>query len=328
MNIYDFFYSKDIAEHCQNIGHQFSPLDMTVITYLSKNPISAKHLMYRHIIAEYSDMPIHKSVNFDARDSLHDYLRELMEYEERGIQKVTTAEPGAVFRARVRCLVTFSGECDYREINGCFSTYEKAVAAVHENWNWTEDKVRFSEISKEFINKGNSSRSVRLNENDEIIELNYYEEDELDLPDMIFFHLPVPFVKGDLVRFNSIYSDDKPFVLDWLPHWLDNDRRKYEDYVTGRRGDGSDMCAGVYYMAEGGLTRDDGPPYALWQMCYCEAELVGEDRFLKHLSQYTAQNIDAIDWLLAVYMKYHTEAENKKWSSLFGGWFLALDSEV
>ena len=43
MNIYDYFHSNDIAEHCKKIGHVFSPLDMAVIIEKSDKPIRKKH---------------------------------------------------------------------------------------------------------------------------------------------------------------------------------------------------------------------------------------------------------------------------------------------
>lgn len=317
MNIYDFFHSADIAEHCRNINHQFSPLDMAAIIYLSDKPKEQQHEAYRQIIAEYPDMPIHRSLNFDARDSLHDYLRELIAYEERAIRAITEPENGAVFRASV-CYYGTIGDVD-----GSYSTFEKAASAIREHWDWDGDKVEYAVIRKEHIDSFFRNREVTVDNKGNVFRVSYHEEGAPDLLDMHFFHLPVPFVKGDLVTFN----DGKPYVLDWLPHWINDERRKYEDYIIGKRGDGSDMCATGYFMHEGELSRDNGPPYMIWQLSYYKGELKGEDRFLKYLSKYIKEKDESLDHLIAVYMKFYTEAQSEQFSKLFGGWYLPLEDE-
>jgi len=82
-NIYKFLRSSDIAEHCEKIGHVFSPLDMAIIIQLSNRTINEKHDAWKTIISDYPDMPIHKSINFKAKDSLHAFLKELIQYEEK-----------------------------------------------------------------------------------------------------------------------------------------------------------------------------------------------------------------------------------------------------
>jgi hypothetical protein len=230
MNIYDFFHSPDIAEHCRKIEHVFKPLDMAIIVAISDKPIKEKLAAYKAIITEYPDIPIHESLNFKAKPSLHEYLRELIERKGKSL------------------------------------------------------------------------------------------EDELN---MIFFHLPIPFEKGDLV----MTEEEKPFVLDWLPHWGTGNKFTYEDYVAGKNGDGSDMIANCYHINQGRLERDY-VHNGVYCLRYFTGELKGQEKFLKYLSQYIKTKDDSIDWLIAVYCKFKSEAEHENWNELFGsGWFRSLEEE-
>jgi hypothetical protein len=57
MNIYDFFNSPDVAEHCQSIGHKFNAVESAVMVFKSKSrTLAEKHVAYRAIIAEFPDM--------------------------------------------------------------------------------------------------------------------------------------------------------------------------------------------------------------------------------------------------------------------------------
>lgn len=281
MNIYEFFHSPDIAAHCQSINHQFSPLDMAIMVCLSeKKTLREKHAAYRQIIDEYPDMPIHRSVNFAARDSLHDYLRELIAYEEKVVAAIMATEASTVFQVYGRyrnCAHCF----DTWEVDGFFSSFEGAKAAGYEEWDEQEewDSLR---IRKETVDGGENipSLSVTLDRNGDILDYDYHdwETERMEMPSDIFFHLPVPFVKGDLITFD----DDKPYVLRDIPQWEDG----YEDFVRGKARDGSDMCAFVFYLRDDILEGDNGPPYMTWEMRYYKTELREQERFLKYLSSF------------------------------------------
>ena len=97
MNIYSCIPSPDIAAHCEKIGHVFNPLEMAVIVAMCGKSLKEKHSAWREIISGYPDMPIHKSLNFDAQESLHEYLRGLIAHEEKQIAEFYAPADGAVF---------------------------------------------------------------------------------------------------------------------------------------------------------------------------------------------------------------------------------------
>jgi hypothetical protein len=142
---------------------------------------------------------------------------------------------------------------------------------------------------------------------------------------MIFFHLPVPFEKGDIIMIEG----GEPGVLTSIPHWWGKDERTdnlyYEDFLAGKRGDGSDMtCNSVYFGNDGGLI-EDHEPFSLLDLRYYRKELKGRERFLKYLSYYIKENNNNIAWLINVFYKFQAEAESEKASSLFGGFYLTLE---
>jgi len=78
MDIYAFIRSPDIGDYCRSIGHIFSPLEMAVIVAQSNMTLAEKHDAWWHIISDCQDMSIPEMHCFNARDSLHECLRELI----------------------------------------------------------------------------------------------------------------------------------------------------------------------------------------------------------------------------------------------------------
>ena len=142
-------------------------------------------------------------------------------------------------------------------------------------------------------------------------------DDSSDDLDMLFIHLPVPFQRGDIVTVEDCELPE-PRVLADLPHWWSD---RYEDFISGKIGDGSDMIPYFYFINEDGvLIRDHSNPYDLWGLRYFTGELKGQDRFLKILSQYikSEKHGNSIDWLINVFLKYRAEAESDELNRLFG----------
>lgn len=329
MDIYDYFHSPDIAAHCRRLAHSFSPWDMAAIIYLSDAPITNKHDAYRELIATYPDAPMPSRINFAARESLHAYLRELIALEQQGITDCTAPEEGSVFRLSACLSGYLSGERVIQDANGCYSTYERALAAIQDEWDWDGDRLYYVKISKLYIDKNDSempTKEVFVNRNHVITALHHGGIcEKIDFPDNLFFHLPVPFEKGDLVTDETGIA----YVLCNLPHWYDGKRiAHYSRFLSGELGDGSDMLSTTYYFGDSEdkiLRRDHGP--MLWKLRYFKGELRGQARFLNYLSEYIKSGDDCPDWLIAVYMKFYTEATCEDFSKLFGGFYLKLEDE-
>ena len=267
MNIYSYIISPDIADHCQKIGHVFNSLEMAVIIAISEKTIKEKHAAWREIVAYYPDMPIQDSLNFDARESLHDFLKELITWEEKCITDFYATGDDVVFCPRVD---------HYKE---CYRTVEKTFAALNDLWNGKKDGITEIEIYKKTIDAPKYCGAL-FNSDAEMLALYGYDFGD-DCPGrlhMIFIHIPVPFEKGDLLE-----HDGKSYVLEDLPHWFtEKSGISYEEMLSGNA-DGSDMISSIYCVSnEGVLYWDHGPLY--YTLKFCRMKIEGEYRLLHYVS--------------------------------------------
>ena len=84
MNILRFVNSKDIREHLRNIGYEFNSLEAAWLIYQFRDAtIDEKHKAWNELIATMPDCPIEKRLNTVAQDSLHAFLRQYMELENK-----------------------------------------------------------------------------------------------------------------------------------------------------------------------------------------------------------------------------------------------------
>ena len=278
MNIYDYFNSRDIAEHCRKIGHVFSTLDMAVIVANSNKTIREKHEAYREIIAGCPDMAVSERNCFDAQESLHNYLRELIDWEEKTIAEFYTPGEGVVYQAHVRYYD--SCRCDHE----CYRTIPQALAAFNNKWekaDWENGKVTSVDIHKITVDTDTDERYfpyASFNSDGELIYFCEYER-RPDPLEMIFIHLPLPFEKGDILE-----AWGEIFVLDWLPHW-GGFGPKYEDRVSGKAefSDSSDMIGwGLYVGDNGVLYGDHTGMYDSYK--YYRGKFTGNERLLHYVS--------------------------------------------
>ena len=314
MNIYSYLRSPDIAAHCEKTGHVFNPLEMAVIVALSNKTMKEKHSAWREIIAAYPDMPIRSSNCFKAQDSLHEYLRELIRCEERGLVLFYDADYGsdhvAVFRP-----YTVRNRHDHSDDLGCYFTVEEAWKAIRDSSDdWIGDRISHVIIYKDHMMhdcEADDQEEVWLNCDGEVIYCDGRYKHFLDWPDeldMIFIHIPVPFEKGDLVEFFGDSYNDGPYVLRDLPHWQPN----YAKRLSGEMSDGSDMIAWVNFMDEEGQLNFNDSPCFLYELKYYTDECKGYDRFLPYLSYYIKENKESIDVLIHSYSKIKVLTEYEK----------------
>ena len=354
MNIYEYLVSPDIAAHCAGIGHVFSPLDMAVIVALCGRPIKEKHAAWREIIRDYPDMPIHKSMNFEERASLHDFLRGLIAWEEKMMADFYMPGEGIMY-----CPESF-WTSDERWADcgcGCYSTLERALEGAHRFWSLAERGRLLVRIERKYIDVDDWQRHFSAEFNSDGAMLRFHSwcrqhecaqqecaQQECDricgvcLHDagpgdlgMIFIHIPLPFTKGDLIDFHG-----KPYILERWAHngWARNTREandlKYKDFVSGKIGDGSDMMAYMFYINKEGRLLSDHDSESGCTFSYCDfklftGELKGQDRFLKYLSQYIKNEEEDIDWLMSVFAKFRAEAKSDEAGVFLNGEYGGLD---
>ena len=286
MDIYSFINSRDIAEHCRKIGHEFTPLEMAVIICKSLVPLKQRHEAYREIIANYPDMPFHKSVDFKIKDSLHHYLRKLVDLEEKalndfynpqanrhkiytitrsslaklGIYKPSDNEPPSFMDMVESGKASFTIDTSAirkREIEaslsfGNFSTIEELLEAVRVYWD--KDKIEDIRVVKTKLNARRKFADIDYNGEIRWLDSSYSEKLHQSMYGMkaIFIHIPVPFENGDIVR-GVLNGNNYPHLLIDLPH----SRKGYTDAISGS--DCDEMSSAHYYkITDGELNMGTG----------------------------------------------------------------------
>ena len=99
-----------------------------------------------------------------------------------------------------------------------YSTVEKASESLEEEYKYTRKDygIEKAEIQKVYIDDDYRRSDIWINSDLEVVKYFVYDETEvmvvLPYLENIFIHIPVPFVKGDLLK-----CDGNPYVLLDLP---------------------------------------------------------------------------------------------------------------
>ena len=90
MDIYNYFPSKDVADYCKKIGYEFNPIELACLikelSLYKSIPIEEQIKLFQELIDCYPDMQFHKSVRFSLRNSLHEYLKAFIDWNERALE--------------------------------------------------------------------------------------------------------------------------------------------------------------------------------------------------------------------------------------------------
>lgn len=282
MNIYDFFNSPDVAEHCQNIGHSFNALESAVmISQSNKRTLTEKHAAYRTIIAEYPDLGLIKALNHGHIKSFHQALRDVIADEEQILEKLLLPEPGAVYQA------SFRNQNDYGSYNAdstLYSTYEKALSDALDNY---DDNVLRANICKKILDRetwvylgAEVSRSGEIISVDNTGLIPMSKDDHL--LEACCIDVPVPFKRGDLVEcdHDGGYMGNVYVVQNIC---RDNPKRQNPLFAWG---DLSDMTAYVHYYHHERNSIECECMHFYPDLRYCRRELQGGQRILKYVSLY------------------------------------------
>jgi hypothetical protein len=136
MDIYRYL-TKDDADHCRELEYEFNSLETAaIIDSFPRLPLKEKHTLYREIISDYPDMPVASTENIKAKDSLHVWLKDIIDYEERAIEAFFTPGDDVMYY----CVVYKDGEkCRH---SNCFRTAREAIQTEMEEVIEDADKAR------------------------------------------------------------------------------------------------------------------------------------------------------------------------------------------
>lgn len=303
MDIYEFFNSRDIAEYCKSINHEFSGLEAAFVVWHSEfHNIKQKHIAWKEILNTYPNEKLHTGYSWFDKKGLHLFLQQYMQKQKELLNSFAIKEENTVFSFS---MMDCNG-IDYDD--GLFYDYEECLKEARDSYYGLCDPSQVSEIYilKRKIHKkqGESDQQMTLtmNVNFEPIDIEEYKyledtpEDEYILDGFMYFwvKIPTPFKYGDLVTVRTRDEAGKePMILAWLPYWMTSEGRDMSKTVNGflsGEGDFSDMQATLYYQDETGeISRDHIANYLLLE--YYKGKLNGKQKLLLAINNYLQNKI-------------------------------------
>lgn len=285
MDIAKFINSKDIREHLINIGYKFNSLEAAWLIFQSKSAsIEEKHQAFKELIDTMPDCKIKERMNTEPKDSLHAYLQEYMECENKLLNDFFTPANDWFY------MLEWYEQDDqgiWNPKNKLYNTFESA-------------QKEFLDECKEWQEKFHYRIKKRKVESDKYIEVRFDPNGRImnmsgDLTQILhgvfeglWFEFPTPFKKGDVLCENDeterLYCTG-PFVMTGItPELASGNARK--------DGDNTDMNAWGYFIDAAGRVYNE----VMWNYMDLEfyrGELTGYRRILTAFSNYVKGEIDA-----------------------------------
>lgn len=313
MNIYEFFNSKDIAEHCRKIGHQFTAIEMAYIIWFSDyHSLREKHEAWQYLIDNYPDeqLPKGKWGNEDgslvrSERSLHKYLEHYIQIENDFIEQFKLTRLGYIYDYGTMRIC----DDDYSADEVFYDSYEACYAALSDDFdeNITAARITRRRLYSQPRESGWDEDTIYINKNNEVIQIKSYAlDDDWAIKDgfsNMYFHIPTPFQCGDLVVCNSVHGEKHtPFVLTHIPYWEKDERGRdmtwYTKQLAEAGGDWTDMQTSIYNVDDNGdIYWDHGPNYVFLE--YYTQELDEQEKILRPLSNFIKNEIGLEDFLTA-----------------------------
>ncbi len=273
MEIFDFIDSKAISNHLKSINYNCSATEKAFIVAMStKATIKEKHNAFKCIIANDKDEKIEKRPNTCEYPSLFAFLERYMQIENEIVDEFYDTQD-AVFRFRYLCKRDKTFCEDFQTVYPTFALCYNAFRKEIEEYEMV-DEICFYEIRKDSLTKIGKQIKLKYTPSGELVDIdsNFLSEDDsevLSAFEGMWFDIPTPFKKGDILTYNRHYwinENSVPVVLDSLSTW-DADRfpesgsgdtkkaiahRKYLYDYYKKNGDISDMNVRGYFGSEDG----------------------------------------------------------------------------
>ena len=208
MDLYHFINSPDIREHLQKIRYEFSPAEAAWFVYICRSAtLEEKYSAWQEIIDTMPDEAIDTDLD-ETPNNLHEYLAGYMEKLKELTEILYRSEPGVVY-----------GFCD-GEKNGSrtnergpFSDFSRCFSAAVSQAS--RDRIKLCRMP---LNDTESIITAELCLDGGLLSVRENSPTKArsilsDGFDTMYFSVPTPFGKGDIVR--DPWENDAcgPFVL-------------------------------------------------------------------------------------------------------------------
>ena len=284
MTVYNLINSQDIANHLQQIGYEFSSLEVAWLIWRSKRlNLSQRHKAWREVISCMPDCKIKATENLREIPSLHEYLEHLINAHEAAKKVFFEPEPNCYFNGEI-VGDSFSGWDP-----SAFSTFEACIAHLDTYETNPENILRY-EISK-FRLVG----EVYEKETTLIFDCNMQIRDIdtmhfKNIFSFLYFDFPVPFKKGDILmrsKSGGPTISEQYFMekVVYLSHGSAKDKRISTT---------DDMKINGYFWWYDGLRLDAEANYMDFELV--NSKLESNERFLTITSNLLKEKLDIIEY--------------------------------
>lgn len=323
LDVYKFINSQAIRTHCRKIEHKFSSVEAAYLIWASEShTIEDKHNAFHMLIEEFPDMEIDKRPWTPHIKSLHSFLKQFIQIENKYISMFYKDEPDCVYSYEIWYPCDEDYCCDSRlftEFQVCYGEIQKDVHEFIEEYkdkNYDISSVHIK-VKKQWLNLAwfESAKEITLlidhgNNPTYIYDCRTIISDDdseiLDAFRGMWPEIPTPFKTGDILTYKNKHNRDcEPFVLDKILYWENAVPEKTLKFLRSR-GDESDLMADIYGIADDDtLYRDHGPSYL--DMEYYEKELEGFERILAVISGFLKN-----EYNVAVLIEAYEYMKNEK----------------
>lgn len=295
MDILRFINSKDIRAYLKHIGYEFNSLEAAWLIYMCRDAtVNEKHKAWNELIEKMPDCKIKVRENTVPQESLHAFLKQYMELEDkyinefRGRKHADASGDNKPFVYKFQSIDKDGRKCDCGE-------FSRFIVIDTDN-----NDISF-ECRKMQLNKFNSLQIAYFTPSFEFLRIDPGDIDSVkerylfqDVFNGWWFKFPTPFKKGDIVwdMRGPESGCDGPFVIigTCLDGFEGDNADKLKDIFI-KNGDSYDMCAGGFFPDE------DGRIYKECMSTYMDlefynGELTGSKRTLIALSNFLKGKID------------------------------------
>ena len=238
MNIYEYFNSRDVAEHCRQLGRRFTGREKAWLIWQSN------HHTLRHKIAAWKEMirttpdEEHKDFEEAGCSGLHGFLQAYIDRLCHFLEDFEQNNGGFAYSYE---RLYAASSCRPQDESPLFASYDQCIAAAEAE---EKKEIEAFRVRKRRICAKSAPREecpmLFLTRNAEPMDVyvaNYRGEEDLLVPPFgfysMFVDIPAPFKRGDIVTGITPWGTRSgPMVVNKLPEGGG------EDFV--------DMCADLW----------------------------------------------------------------------------------
>jgi len=199
MNIFDFINSRDIARYLKEIEYQFSALECAWLVWQShKHSLKQKHEAWQELVHTTPDCSVAKRTGHNAVHSLHTYLLNYMELQNREVKRFFTLEPQMFYNGTAYGMNGSAWDpSTHLSVEACIEHYRQNYRDWCDINSQGNEQVLGFTIDKFQIGETTALASLSVNSSNEVLSI--YTRDMDDLFESLWFEFRTPFENGDIV---------------------------------------------------------------------------------------------------------------------------------